>query len=137
MSIKQIMEQGLSGINWNTAAVILLALLLCLVLLVRGILKRKKQKKYLDRFTEAYDAGAEVIEALEQAGSEFKAQSREAEVIRQALFYLRHSIFMDYETAFSIIEDRFKGNKIRTLHDQVIEKEKEKKSGMLLLTAKN
>lgn len=116
---------------------VLFVFLLLLGLIIQRIRKSKKQKKYLESFQRAYERKESVASALEEVRSCFKERSKEAQVIRQAVFYLNHSIFMDYETAFDIIEERFKGKKIRNLHDQILEKEKAKKSGMLLLTVKN
>lgn len=110
----------------------------CLLLWICSVLGRKrKSKRYLDTFQRVYENEGNVPQALESASEEFRKKSREAEAIRQALFYLDHSIFRDYETAFDIVEEQIKGRKVKDYHTDVIEKEKAKKSRVLLLVKKD
>lgn len=124
--------------NGVIIAVCVVIVFFCLLLWICSILGRKrKSKRYLETFQRVYENERNVPQALETASDEFRKKSREAKVIRQALFYLDHSIFRDYETAFDIIEEEIKGRKVKDYHTDVIEKEKVKKSRVLLLVKKD
>lgn len=107
------------------------------ILVTRTVVYSRKKKKYMTAFMESYEEHEDVIAALEAARESFRNRGAEAAAIRQAIYYLHHSIFMDYQTAFEIIEERFTGRKVRDMHDNVLAKEKSKMSRMLLLTTKN
>lgn len=124
--------------NGVIIAICMVVVILCLLLWMCSFLGRKrKSKRYLDAFQKEYENEGNVSLALESASNEFRKKSREAEAIRQALFYLDHSIFRDYETAFDIVEEQIKGRKVKDYHTDVIEKEKVKKSRVLLLVKKD
>lgn len=127
----------LSG-NGVIIAICVVIVFFCLLLWICSVLGRKrKSKRYLETFQKVYENEGNVSKALESASDEFRKKSREAEAIRQALFYLDHSIFRDYETAFDIVEEQIKGRKVKEYHTDVIEKEKAKKSRVLLLVKKD
>lgn len=124
--------------NGVIIAVCVVIVFFCLLIWICSVLGRKrKSKRYLETFQKEYENDGNVSLALEAAFAEFRKKSREAEAIRQALFYLDHSIFRDYETAFDIIEEEIKGRKVKDYHTDVIEKEKVKKSRVLLLVKKD
>lgn len=124
--------------NGMIISVCVVIVFFCLLLWIYSLLGRKrKSKRYLETFQRVYENEGNVPQALETASDEFRKKSREAKAIRQALFYLDHSIFRDYETAFDIIEEEIKGRKVKDYHTDVIEKEKVKKSRVLLLVKKD
>lgn len=138
MDFIQTMDLKLPEIDYR-AVILFLCLIftMAVILIVRLVIYGRKKKKYMAVFMESYEEHDDVTTALEAARQAFRKKGPEDAVIRQAVYYLHHSIFMDYQTAFEIIEEYFTGRKVRDMHDSVLAKEKKKMSRLLLLTVKN
>lgn len=87
--------------------------------------EKKRNKIYYEALEEIHDKKT-VVESLEAIARLFKPKSIEYAVINKALFYLNHSIMMDYETAFNIVEKVFDTPEIAQLHNQILANEENK-----------
>ena len=124
----------LSSQVYLLTAICLLVILILLLFILSFIAHEKKGKKYVEAFSSSYDKDENVKAALENAMAAFKPKSKEAQVIKKGIFYISHSILHDYRTAFSMIEKKIKGKRVKQLHNEVIEQERNKKNSILLLT---
>lgn len=124
----------LSSQTYLLPAICLLVLLILLLFILSFIGQEKKGKKYVEAFSSSYEKDKNVMVALENAKGVFKPKSKEAKVIKKGIFYISHSILHDYRTAFSIIEKKIKGKRVKQLHNDVVEQERNKKNSILLLT---
>lgn len=102
------------------------------ILLVLGIFimfytlrQKKKKKKYLDALNDYYSTLG-VYQSLTAARAEFPQSSLEFLAIDRGLYYLDHSILMDYKTCFKIIENIFASKEIKQKHQEILEQEKAK-----------
>lgn len=122
--------------NYLFPVICLFSFILIFLIVIHAVSKRSKAKKYVNAFSNSYKSEEKVIIALQSASEAFHKNSKEAKAISKAVFYINNSILRDYKTAFGIVEKRIKGKKVTKLHREILEKEKEKKNTILLLTAK-
>lgn len=122
--------------NCLVLAICLILIILLFAIIILFASGHKKAKKYVEAFKDSYDTDEKVLTALQSTSECFRKNSREAKAIAKAVFYINNSILRDYKTAFAIIEKSFKSKKVVELHKKILEKEKEKKNTILLLTAK-
>lgn len=124
----------LSSQAYLLPAICLLVLLILILFILSFIEHGKKGKKYVEAFSSSYEKDKNVMTALENSMAAFKPKSKEAQAIKKGIFYISHSILHDYPTAFSMIEKKIKGKRVKQLHKEVVEQERNKKNSILLLT---
>lgn len=89
---------------------------LLLFLIARYSFKRiQKQRKYFYLLKQYY-AVHELVQALEEIDKEVKNKS-----IGRALYYIKYMPLKDYRGAFLIIEKEFHHEKIKALHQRILE----------------
>lgn len=136
MANEEIVSLAYNYQNYLFPVICLIIFVLLFLIVMQAISKRSKARKYVNAFSESYKSEEKVLTALQSASEVFRKNSKEAKAISKAVFYINNSILRDYKTAFGIVEKRIKGKKVTKLHREILEKEKEKKNTILLLTAK-
>ena len=136
MANEEIVSLAYNYQNYQFPVICLFFFVLIFLIVIHVASKRNKAKKYVNAFSNSYKSEEKVIIALHSASEAFRKNSKEAKAISKAVFYINNSILRDYKTAFGIVEKRIKGKKVTKLHREILEKEKEKKNTILLLTAK-
>lgn len=114
----------------------ILCIIFTVILVMIGIIfsrffwQKRKDRKYLDALDTYENQG--VFHALSTAREQFSATSLEYMALDKGMYYLQHSILMDYQTCFRIIENIFHSKPVKQKHKEILAKEKEK--CQLLLT---
>lgn len=97
----------------------------CLIVLLVDIWKEnkltKKDKAYIRNFAVAFDETNDLPSALLKLKSMYSEKTKEYKAITKALQYLENSIYGDYETAASYIEDALYNKKIHDAHQIAIQ----------------
>ena len=124
--------------NVQTVVLILFFFLLVVILLAKKAksLADEKAQTYITEFEIAYRKDQDVVYALEKAKALFPEKSKEAKAISQAILHINKSILHDYATAFGIIDKVIRGKDVKSLHEKILNNEKEKRKTLLLLCSK-
>ncbi len=100
-------------------AILLLLLLFFLFFLISRFRKRRRAKRYLERFSSHFEGTWQIRRAMEETALDYPKRSKERKALEAGLYYLDHSLFRDYLSALSYILDTFGGSKkIRTTISQ-------------------
>lgn len=103
-----------------TLLLALLIFIICLFLLAREYWKEnkltKKDKIYIRNFANAFDETNDFAAALMKLRTMYGMKTKEYKAISKALNYLETSVYADYETATSYIEDVLYNKKIHDAH---------------------
>ncbi len=106
-------------------ALLIAILLILLLIIIDGLNTKKLNKKYIENFRMFYDENKNVKATLESLKTLYKPKSDEIKLINKALFYLNHSILMDYKTALSYIEKKYDSKEVKEFHKSILSEQKE------------
>lgn len=122
---------------WVVPAVYIVLISVLIVIVVYLVLKLRQAQKYVSLLRGYYDEFGDVVNALNLVADDFNNKGRVASVVKDALYYIEHSIRHDYASAFALIESAVQGKKVKETHDEIIRSETEKKRAILLLPLKS
>ena len=83
--------------------------------------KTKSKTPYIDAFRMYYKETRSVPDTLEAVAMQYKPKDKRRAAIEEAVNYLRYSLFRDYATAFSIIEEDVNEDGLFEFHQEIIE----------------
>lgn len=91
--------------------ILFIGLSLFIAVLMR-IRKRKRAKRYISLFSEAFDKTGDIKQTMMQVASCYRKRKKERKALEAGIYYLEHSLFRDYTSALSYIYDVFDNPKI-------------------------
>lgn len=89
--------------------------------IIMTIVGKRMNKKHEQQYISVMSKkNPSVVDGLKQARNLYRRKSQEWTAIDKAIFYLTHSMFKDYYTAFFTIEKVFKSQETKELHEKII-----------------
>ena len=99
--------------------------------IVESAIRKHHVNEYIIGFNKAYGETNDIKSTMLLLMSSYSPRKKEAKALKQGIYYLEHSVMMDYKTALSYPADIFHNKEINKLHTKCIQEAKTQRILML------